>query len=104
MGRVARVDVADQVYHVINRAVGRLQIFTADQEYRLFEDLLLEAQDLTDMRILAPTLMPNHWHLQLYPRQNGDLEAHGKARACPGRTQQGKGGLGGRKMGLRNKK
>ena len=73
MGRVARVDVADQVYHVINRAVGRLQIFTADQDYKLFEDLLLEAQDLTDMRILAHTLMPNHWHLQLYPRQNGDL-------------------------------
>ena len=67
MGRVARVDVADQIYHVINRAVGRLQIFTADQDYKLFEDLLLEAQDLTDMRILSHTLMPNHWHLQLYP-------------------------------------
>jgi len=101
MGRVARVDVADQIYHVINRAVGRLQIFTADQDYKLFEDLLLEAQDLTDMRILAHTLMPNHWHLQLYPRQNGDLEAHGKARPCHGSTKQDKGILEGRKLELR---
>jgi len=73
MPRVARVDVGDEVYHVINRANGRLQIFNTNEEYQLFEKLLLETQEVTDMRILAYELMPNHWHLVLYPRNDGDL-------------------------------
>jgi len=73
MPRVARVDVGEEVYHVINRANGRLQIFNTDEDYRLFEQLLLETKEVTDMRILAYELMPNHWHLALYPRNDGDL-------------------------------
>ena len=73
MPRVARVDVGGEIYHVINRANGRLQIFNSDEDYRLFEQLLLETKEVTDMRILAYELMPNHWHLVLYPRNDGDL-------------------------------
>ena len=72
MPRVARVDVGEEIYHVINRANGRLQIFNSDEDYRLFEQLLLETKEVTDMRILAYELMPNHWHLVLYPRNDGD--------------------------------
>ncbi|MDP2655271.1 MAG: transposase [bacterium] len=73
MPRVARVDVGEEVYHVINRANGRLKIFNKDEEYQLFEQLLLETKEVTDMRILAYELMPNHWHLVLHPRNDGDL-------------------------------
>lgn len=73
MPRNARVDVGGEVYHVINRANGRLQIFDTDTDYRLFEKLLLETKELFDMRILAYILMPNHFHLVLYPREDGDL-------------------------------
>ena len=73
MPRLARVDIANQVYHVINRAVGRLKIFNAPSDYALFEEILTRAKGETDMRILAYTLMPNHWHLVLYPRHDGDL-------------------------------
>ena len=73
MGRVARVDIADEVYHVINRAVGRLKIFEKAEDYRLFITLLTEAKEMTDMRILSYVVMPNHWHLQLYPRKDKDL-------------------------------
>jgi putative transposase len=73
MPRLARVDVGGEVYHVLNRAVGRLQIFNTDTDYQLFEDILLEAKDLTGMRILAYTIMPNHWHLVLHPNDDGDL-------------------------------
>lgn len=73
MPRVARVDVGNEIYHVINRANGRLQIFNTNQDYQLFEQLLLETKELFDMRILAYELMPNHWHLVLYPRNDGDL-------------------------------
>lgn len=67
MPRQARVAVADVVYHVINRANGRLPIFHQDKDYQHFEALLQEAKDLTDMRILSYCIMPNHWHLMLYP-------------------------------------
>ena len=73
MTRLARVDVGGEIYHVINRANGRMQIFNTEDDYLLFENLLSEAKELTDMRILAYTLMPNHWHLVLYPRKDGDL-------------------------------
>ena len=73
MPRTNRVDLADHFYHIINRANGRMQIFNTKEDYQLFEELLTEAKELTDMRILAYTIMPNHWHLLLAPRKDGDL-------------------------------
>ena len=73
MARAARVDVGDQVYHVLNRAVGRLKIFEDPADYELFLFLLNEAREMTDMCILAFALMPNHWHLLLYPKKDGDM-------------------------------
>jgi len=73
MPRQARVSVADVVYHVINRANGRLPIFHTDKDYKHFETLLQEAKDLTDMRILSYCIMPNHWHLVLHPRTDTNL-------------------------------
>jgi putative transposase len=35
--------------------------------------LLLEAQELVFVRILGYCLMPNHWHLVLWPLHEGDL-------------------------------
>ncbi len=73
MPRNARIDVGGEVYHVINRANGRMEIFSEPEDYELFEKLLLETKELLGMRILAYTLMPNHWHLVLYPRNDGDM-------------------------------
>ncbi len=53
MVRVARIDVGDHVYHVINRAVGRLRIFDTPDDYNLFIDLLREAKAMTGMRIMG---------------------------------------------------
>lgn len=73
MPRQARVDVGDEIYHVINRSNGRVKIFHNDSDYQHFESLLLEAKELTNMRILAYCIMPNHWHLILYPRNDNNL-------------------------------
>lgn len=73
MPRLARVDIGGEIYHVINRANGRMQIFNSPKDYQLFEQLLNEAKELTDMRILAYVIMPNHWHLVLHPHNDGDL-------------------------------
>ena len=73
MPRHARVAIGGVVYHVINRANGRVRIFDADKDYRHFESLLREGVELVGMRILAYCIMPNHWHLVLYPHEDGDL-------------------------------
>jgi len=38
-----------------------------------FEKILAEAHAHSRIRIAAYCLMPNHWHLLLWPRQDGDL-------------------------------
>ena len=73
MPRNARVDVGDEIYHVINRSNGRHRIFNTETDYRIFEQILLETKELIDMRILAYIIMPNHWHLVLYPKKDGNL-------------------------------
>ena len=45
--RLARVDVGGEVYHVINRANGRMQIFDTESDYRLFEKLLWDAKEVS---------------------------------------------------------
>ncbi len=74
MPRIQRIDVGDIVYHVINRANARMQIFNTDEDYDLFEKVLEEAREKFGMRILSYCVMPNHWHLVLYPKQDGNLQ------------------------------
>ncbi len=73
MARTLRNAVGDMVYHVLNRANGRMQIFRKDTDYQAFEKLLAEAKEKYPMRILAYCLMPNHWHLLLYPEHDDDM-------------------------------
>ncbi len=73
MPRIARVAVGDTLYHVINRANGRSRIFHTHADYNHFESLLQEGKELLDMRIVAYCIMPNHWHLVLYPRKDTDM-------------------------------
>lgn len=73
MARTTRTDVGDYVYHVLNRANARVQIFDNDKDYQLFEIIMEEAKEKFDMRVLSYTIMPNHWHLVLYPKIDGDL-------------------------------
>jgi putative transposase len=73
MGRVRRVDVGEMVYHGWNRAHFRSRLFKTEAHYQDFLALVEESLDFVAMRILAYCLMPNHWHLVLYPRADGDL-------------------------------
>ena len=73
MPRLPRVDVSNQCYHVLNRANARLPIYFEEADYILFENILIEAADKFKMRVLNYCLMPNHFHLVLHPRQDGDL-------------------------------
>jgi putative transposase len=74
MPRLPRVDVGNEIYHVINRANARLPIFFEEEDFKLFESILEEAKQKYEMRILAYCLMPNHFHLVLQPYNDGDLQ------------------------------
>lgn len=73
MPRINRVDVGEKIYHVLNRANARVQIFNNNKDYQLFESILEEAKEKFNMRILSYSIMPNHWHLVLFPKNDGDL-------------------------------
>lgn len=73
MGRPQRAAEGGYVYHVLNRANARMTIFEDDDDYEAFEQILLEGVERTRTRLLAYCLMPNHWHLLVWPRQDGEL-------------------------------
>lgn len=73
MPRTARASVGDYCYHIINRGNDRAQVFHADGDYQAFSGLLRQACERMPMRLLAYCLMPNHFHLALWPHHDGDL-------------------------------
>jgi len=73
MPRQPRNAIGGYVYHVLNRSNARVQIFDNNKDYQLFESVLEEGVEKFGMRILSYCIMPNHWHLVLYPLQDNDL-------------------------------
>mgnify|MGYP001419569864 CR=1 FL=1 len=73
MPRAARTDIGGHVYHVLNRANARVRIFDTDKDYKQFEATLEKAVEKYNMWLLAYCIMPNHWHLVLYPHKDGDM-------------------------------
>ena len=63
------------MYHVLNRANGRLRMFRKDDDFLAFEQILAEGIERFGMRVCGWCLMGNHWHLLLWPRGDGDLPA-----------------------------
>ena len=70
-----RVMVGGMVYHVLNRANGRMRPFEDRGDYQAFLRVLSEAHEQVAMRTIDFAVMPNHWHLVLWPREDGDLPA-----------------------------
>lgn len=62
-------------YHVFNRGNLRAQVFHDDLEYELFARLLISDSAPVSMRVVGYCLMPNHFHLVVWPRRDGDLTA-----------------------------
>ncbi|MGD0464666.1 MAG: transposase [Tepidisphaeraceae bacterium] len=73
MSRQARNTPAGLVYHVLNRANGRLRLFRKDEDFLAFEKVLLQAMRRRPVRLLDWCLMSNHWHFVVWPRKDDDL-------------------------------
>jgi putative transposase len=65
--RRRRTGAAGLPHHVLNRACRRAALFENHADYRDFVQVLIDARARVDMRILAYSVMPNHWHLILWP-------------------------------------
>jgi len=73
MPRTSRSCPGGYTYHVLNRGNARTTVFHKPEDYDAFLDLMAEAAVRRPMRLLAYCLMPNYFHLALWPRQDGDL-------------------------------
>jgi putative transposase len=63
MPRRARSTQRASYFHVINRSVRRLVLFTQPADYRAFLSILSQALERHPVRLIAYSVMPNHWHL-----------------------------------------
>jgi len=73
MPRRLRQATGGLVYHVLNRAVGRARLFRKAADYAAFEAVLEQAWWRLPTRMLCFCVMPNHFHLMLWPREDGEL-------------------------------
>jgi putative transposase len=73
MGRPQRAALGGYVYHVVNRANARMTIFRQQADYEAFEAVLAQAVERSAMRLLAYCVLPNHWHLLVWPKKDGQL-------------------------------
>jgi len=76
MPRSSRPTPGGYCYHVLNRGNGRRAVFRKPADYDAFVELLGEAQERVPMRLIAWCLMPNHFHLVVWPRGDGDLSRY----------------------------
>src|SRR5437868_14609623 len=76
MPRRLRCADGGYVYHVLNRAVGRATLFHKPADYAAFEKVLRQAWERSAMRVLAYVILPNHWHLVVWPERDGELTTY----------------------------
>lgn len=73
MGRPRRVAAGGIVYHALNRANRRARMFHKPGDYDAFLQIIGQGLERVPCRLLGLCLMPNHWHLVLWPHKDGDL-------------------------------
>jgi len=76
MGRMARphrAHLPDGVVHVVNRGNERRRLFDGPPDYEEFLRILDRALARRPTRLLAYALMPNHWHLVLWPESSREM-------------------------------
>jgi len=73
MPRTARASAVNVSYHVLNRGNNQAYVFHQDGDFQALVDLLSEAKLRHPMRVLAYCVMPDHFHLTLWPLGDGDL-------------------------------
>ena len=58
---------------MINRGNARQDVFHKDGDFAAFVKLIGEASERLPIRVLSYCIMTNHFHLALWPHEDGDL-------------------------------
>ena len=69
MPRRARSIEGGLVYHILNRSNARMTLFEKDEDYAACERVLEEAHEREPLRVLAYCVLPNHWHMVVWPKR-----------------------------------
>ena len=75
MPRQSRNAPGGLVYHVLNRAMGRIKLFRHEGDFAAFERVIQEACQRHPLRILDYCIMPNHWHFVVWPKTDVQVTA-----------------------------
>jgi len=57
----------------LNRANAKSPIFETVEDFEAFEQVLAEAVERTGIRLLAYCVPRSHWHLVVWPQEDGEL-------------------------------
>lgn len=71
MGRPRRSGEAGCIYHMLNRANLRDEIFRKEADYEAFQKVLVEALSRYQVELFSFCVIPNHWHLCVRPGIDG---------------------------------
>lgn len=72
----------DAVLHLVNRGNDRKLLFASPPEYEDFLSLLAEVRNRCPLRLLGYCLMPNHWHLLVWPSGAGEVSSFCHRLSC----------------------
>jgi putative transposase len=73
MARRPRSALAASYFHVINRSVRKVPIFTRPSDYRAFLTVLRQGLIRHPARLVSYCILSNHWHLVVGPNSIKDL-------------------------------
>src|SRR5215208_1354318 len=73
MPRTARASVGGVIYHALNRGNRREAVFHKPADYDAFVQAIADAAQRVPLDVFGYCLMPNHFHLVIRPRGDGDL-------------------------------
>lgn len=73
MPRTGRAIQAGVIYHVLNRANGRMRLFHQPSDYEAFEQVLAQGLQRYPVELFTYCLLPNHWHLVVRPKTDQAL-------------------------------
>jgi len=76
MPRPPRIFPDNVPQHIVNRGNQRATIFTSAADYLGFVAALTDAADRTCVRLVSFCLLPNHWHLVLWPVTGCEISSY----------------------------
>ena len=73
MPRKPRIDIGGYICHITARGNNKEQIFYEKDDYRTYLESVKRAKQKIPFTLFAYVLMPNHVHLLLKPKNDGDV-------------------------------